>query len=48
MPSTIYAITISQAAASDTWSTWSSVVSNSQIKLTNNYAPGSWWLVIGI
>ena len=47
MASAIYAVAISQAAASDTWSTWSSIVSNAQIKLTNNYGPGSWWLVIG-
>ena len=47
MASAIYAVAISQAAASDTWSTWSSIVSNTQIKLTNNYGPGSWWLVIG-
>ena len=47
MTSAIYAVVISQAAASDTWSTWSSIVSNTQIKLTNNYGPGSWWCVIG-
>ena len=47
MASAIYAVAISQAAASDTWSTWSSIVSNTQIKLTNNYGPGSWWLVTG-
>lgn len=47
MTSAIYAVAISQAAASDTWSTWSSIVSNTQIKLTNDYGPGSWWLVTG-
>ena len=47
MTSAIYAVVISQAAASDTWSTWSSIVSNTQIKLTNNYGPGSWWFVTG-
>ena len=47
MASAIYAVAISQAAARDTWSTWSSIVSNTQIKLTNNYGPGSWWLVTG-
>ena len=47
MSSQIYNVVISQAAASDTWSTWSSIVSASQIKLTNNYGPGSWWYATG-
>ena len=47
MPVEINNVVISQAAASDTWSTWSSIVSTSQIKLTNNYGPGSWWFVTG-
>ena len=47
MPVAIDNVVISQAAASDTWSTWSSIVSTSQIKLTNNYGPGSWWFVTG-
>ena len=47
MSNQIYNVVISQAAASDTWSTWSSIVSASQIKLTNNYGPGSWWYATG-
>lgn len=47
MSNTNYNITISQAAASDTWSTQANTVTTTSFVLSNNYGPGSWWRVCG-
>ena len=45
--SSFYNITISQAGASDTWSTYAHSTSTTGATLGNNYGSGSWWMAVG-